>query len=153
LNGPVIISEALQELALKMPVAERLKIDWSNPKLGAVDEYMGFLAATQQMAEELASRKGKQTPGEAEYLSAFFLECVWPPNKQPKSEQYWQKLYPAFYDEKTKQGIRSAIGKSAEQLPPLVGDESQLLEIDKNTSDAEFQSMWLNLKDLKGFQE
>jgi hypothetical protein len=58
-NGPIILSERLQELALEYPVAERLSINWDQPDSDATGRYIGFLAATNVIADEIAERAGR----------------------------------------------------------------------------------------------
>jgi len=121
-NGPIILSERLQELALEYPVAERLGIDWAEPSENAVGRYISFLAATDVVAREIASRAGRESPTDSDYQTALFLQCIWPPNKPVVVEEYWPLEEPAFYSAAVRGLLQKAVGPGAETFAATLSE-------------------------------
>ena len=123
-NGPIILSERLQQLALEYPVAERLGINWSEPDETATQRYIGFLAATNVLAGEIATRAGREAPTDTDYQTALFLQCIWPPNKPVLVEKYWPLEEPAFYNAALRDALRKAVGPEVQKFAAVL-DETQ----------------------------
>ncbi len=119
-NGPVIIPEQLQELALKFPIAERLKIDWNNAAPDDVGRYLGFLAATHEVAITVANSHDRKEPSNVDFLAALSIQCIWPNNKPPLIAESWPLQAPAFYSAAVREAIREAVGPTAKELPDRI---------------------------------
>ncbi|MCZ8546312.1 hypothetical protein OOJ09_19155 [Mesorhizobium qingshengii] len=119
-NGPVIIPERLQQLATEFPVARRLGVDWQKASAGDITKYVGFLASTAVLANEVASRNKRKAPSDDDFLAALSMQCIWPPNKPPFVEQYWPAQIVAFYDEKVRDALRKAIGPAGFGMPSVI---------------------------------
>ena len=112
-NGPAIVLEMLQQIAVKFPIAKRLGINWDSATLGDVGRYMGFLAGVNVVASQIATMNHHSSPTFDDYVAALSVQCMWPPNKPPLVEQYWPQIYPAFYNEATRNKLRQAVGPQA----------------------------------------
>lgn len=119
-NGPMIIPEQLQKLALEFPVAKRLNIDWNKSGPNDVGRYLGFLAATNEVAITVANSHDRKEPSEVDFLAALSIQCIWPNNKPPLIEESWPLQAPAFYNAAVREAIREAVGPSAKELPDRI---------------------------------
>ena len=121
-NGPIILSERLQEIALEYPVAQRLGINWDDPGSEATSRYIGFLAATNVLAKEIADRSGRDAPTDDDYRTALFLQCIWPPNKPALVEEYWPLEEPAFYNAAVRDALRKGVGPGADKFAAVLAE-------------------------------
>ncbi|MEZ2221524.1 hypothetical protein [Rhizobium sp. RCC_161_2] len=119
-NGPTIIPEQLQKLALKFPITERLKIDWNEAAPEDVGRYLGFLAAVNEVALTVAKSHDRKEPSEVDFLAALSIECIWPNHKPPLVEASWPLQEPAFYNAAVRETIRAAVGPVARELPDRI---------------------------------
>lgn len=119
---PIIVSEQIQRIAVEFPIAERLGINSENPEPFDTARYMGFLAATQVVAQQIAFKTGRETLTDNDFRVALFLQCIWPPNKPPEAlvEEFWPDQTSAFYSEKTRSILAEAVGPSAKAIYELV---------------------------------
>ena len=115
-NGPVIVPERVQKLALQYPVAERLGFEWEAATPDDIGRYMGLLAGTYEAAKAIAFSNKRETPSDEDYEAAFAVFCWWP-NKPPNAEPYWSKSFHAFGNESVRKAIQSGIGPLAAELP------------------------------------
>ncbi len=119
-NGPAIIPERVQELALKLGIPERIGLNWNAATSEQVGRYMGILASANEVAKEIALKNGRKEALDDDYRAAFSIQCMWPPNKPPIIEEYWSSLYPAYYSADVRQKLREAIGPEAIKLPAMI---------------------------------
>ena len=112
-NGPVVVPDMLQQIALKFPIAERLGIKWDSATPGDVGRYMGFLAGANVVARQIAGMRDRSSPTNDDYVAALSAQCMFPPNKPPFVQPYWSQIYPAFYNETTRNELRQAVGPKA----------------------------------------
>ncbi|WP_095080576.1 hypothetical protein [Mesorhizobium sophorae] len=125
-DGPSIIPERLQKIALTTPLAERLHIKWDSVAPENIGQYMGLLAAVNQVAVAVASKNGRDTPSDEDYLAGLAAWCLFP-NKPPIAEPYWPKA-----SEKIRSEIRAAVGPLAAQFPAFIAKGEAQQEIDAN---------------------
>jgi hypothetical protein len=112
-NGPVVVPDMLQQIAVKFPIAERLGIKWDSATVGDVGRYMGFLAGVNVVAIQIAGMSDRSSPTNDDYVAALSAQCMFPPNKPPFVEPYWSQIYPAFYSATTRNKLRQAVGPQA----------------------------------------
>jgi hypothetical protein len=122
---PIIIPEKLQIIAKEFPVAQRLGISWEDGKTTDADigTYLGFLAATAVVAEEIAKRNDRSVPTNDDYIAAISLQCIFPLNKPPFVEKTWPSQVAAFYNEGTRQILRQAVGPRAVAIPGYIAEK------------------------------
>ena len=65
------------------------------------------------VASQIATMNHHSSPTFDDYVAALSVQCMWPPNKPPLVEQYWPQIYPAFYNEATRNKLRQAVGPQA----------------------------------------
>ena len=87
-NGPAIVLEMLQQIAVKFPIAKRLGINWDSATLGDVGRYMGFLAGANVVARQIAGMRDRSSPTNDDYVAALSAQCMFPPNKPPFVQPY-----------------------------------------------------------------
>lgn len=121
-DGPIILSERLQEIALEYPIAERLGINWKDTGPDATTRYIGFLSATNVLAKEIADRAGRESPTDDDYRTALFLQCIWPPNKPALVEEYWSLEQPAFYSAAIREALRKGVGPGADKFAAVLAE-------------------------------
>jgi hypothetical protein len=123
-NGPVVIPEVLQEVAMKYAIADRLGIKWEGASTDDIGRYMGFLAAANEVARGIASKNSRETPDVQDFEAAVAALCVYPPNKPPVLEKYWPNMFPAFYDTELRDAIKGAVGPFASTLPSKLSESA-----------------------------
>lgn len=159
-DGPSIIPARLQEIARELPIAERLGIVWKDATPEDVGRYMGIVAASYEVAKEIASKNGREAPDDKDYLAAMSAFCFFP-NKPPLVESYWPRTYSAFYSTYTRMSLSDAVGPAAVELAekftfyPSTENMALAQEIDVDsivedlpTSEGEYLSDVLNLQNL-----
>ncbi|AYG66892.1 MULTISPECIES: hypothetical protein [unclassified Rhizobium] len=119
-NGPIIIPEQLQKLALEFPIAKRLDIDWNKAEPNDAGRYLGFLAAVNQVAITVANSHDRKEPNDVDFLAALSIQCIWPTNKPPLVEKSWPFQEAAFYNATVREAILKAVGPSAKDLPDRI---------------------------------
>lgn len=119
-NGPVIIPELIQKMALSFPLAERLDIKWDTASPEDVGRYMGLLAAASEAATTIAAKNGRTIPIEVDYQAAFAAFCLWPPNKPPLIEPQWNAAVAAFGSQQARDLIKAGVGPLAIALPAAI---------------------------------
>ncbi|QPC44508.1 hypothetical protein HW532_18485 [Kaustia mangrovi] len=121
-DGPIIVPERIQEIALEFPVSKRLEIDWAEAEASDVARYMGFLAATTVIAEKIAKGNSRERPSDDDYRAALTAQCIGPPNKPPLVQEYWESEVPAFYNSKVRATLREAVGPLAVEIASNWGE-------------------------------
>ncbi|GEC42170.1 hypothetical protein CN221_37560 [Sinorhizobium meliloti] len=153
-NGPAIIPEQLQQLALKFPISKRLSIDWNNAGPDDVGKYLGFLAATNEVAITVANSNNRKEPGEVDFLAALSIQCIWPNNKPPLVEASWPLQAPAFYNAAVREAIREAVGPAARELPDRIEELGSAAYassgVDLPTNEAEYSKYIFDTDKLTG---
>lgn len=119
-DGPVIVSEQVQRLAADFPIADRLGIKWGGASTADIGRYMGMLAALSEVAKTVGLKNGRETPSDDDYKAAFAAFCIWPPNKPPIAEPYWEKVMAAFDNAKVRDALRANVGYLTVELPSLI---------------------------------
>jgi len=153
-DGPKVIPERVQELAIKFPIAERLGIKWSAATPNDIGRYMGMLAATTEAATTIALKNGRKTPSDDDYTAAFAAFCFWPLNKPPLAEPYWDKAYGAFGNQKIRDSIQGAVGPLTVALPALIesGKASDVVLSEWPKTNADYLKGVLNFEGLANGQ-
>ncbi len=129
-DEPIIIPERLQQIALTTPMAERLHVNWQSASPTEIGQYIGLLAAVNQVAIVVAAKNGRDTPSDEDYLAGLAAWCLFP-NNPPIAEPYWPRAYSAFGSEKVRAEIRAAVGSLATQLPAFIEKGSAQREVDE----------------------
>ncbi|ESY22388.1 MULTISPECIES: hypothetical protein [unclassified Mesorhizobium] len=130
-DGPTIIPERLQKIALTTPLADRLHVKWGAASPENIGQYMGLLAAVNQVAIVVAMKNGRETPSDEDYFAGLAAWCLFP-NKPPIAESYWPKAYGAFGNDKVRSEIRAAVGPLVSQFPAFIAKGEAQQEIDAN---------------------
>ncbi|PBB96446.1 hypothetical protein CK224_19175 [Mesorhizobium sp. WSM3862] len=126
-EGPSIIPERLQQIALKTPLADRLHVNWESASPTEIGEYMGLLAAINQASIAIALKNGRDAPSDSDYMAGFAAWCLFP-NKPPIAEPFWPRAYGAFGSAKVRSEIRNAVRPLAVQLPSYI-DKDEAREV------------------------
>lgn len=122
---PVIVSERAQEIAAGYPIADRLGIDWDGAEPADTGRYIGLIAAAETVAREIARRNEREEPIDADYHSAFIVFCLWPPNKPPLVEKYWEVQETAYFDSEMRSILADAVRDVAVKMPAFFSDFDQ----------------------------
>jgi hypothetical protein len=133
-NGPTVVPDRLQQLAQKFPIAENLKINWDSATPSDVGRYVGFLAAVNVVATEIANKNDRKFPNDEDYIAAISIQCMFPPNKPPLVKPYWDLLFPAFYDEATRNKLKQAVQAKAFDLANVFAKPEVFSDFENNPS-------------------
>jgi hypothetical protein len=138
-------------MAIEFPVAERLGIKWGAATPDDIGRYMGLLAAINQVATTIALKNERKTASDDDYKAAFAAFCLWPPNKPPLAQPYWNQAFAAFSKQDIRDALQAGVGPLAITLPASIeaGKGSDVVLSEWPKIEAAYFTEVLNLGYLK----